>query len=243
MLLTVKELFEREDFFHAAILRHGFTDYMRDDEIIVGARNGPPETDIHKNQFIGCVEAAYQSTSDGWFSKSLSDDLVLSGADFPEKQNPPGFVWGVRYATAYPGLKYVDDGARAEYWSRKVGRKMHEVLTGTNVYSLRLVFADIRYSFLRHEPDVTVQKDYPLRVDETTSDGGVRQSQNPGQQLQPNCKRIGKATPVSAARSSDSAFTYATSMRSTHPRLSLCSRTRKANRNSLSRPNPCPNYS
>jgi hypothetical protein len=174
MLLTVQELLQREDFFDAAILRHGFTDYMRDYEIIVGARNGPPETDIHKYQFIGCVEVAYQSTLDGWFSRSLSDDLVLSGADFPEKKNPPGFVWGIRYATAYPGLKYVENGARAEYWSKKVGRKMHEVLIGTNVYSLRLVFADVRYSFLGHEPDVQVQKDYPLPVDETTSDGGVR---------------------------------------------------------------------
>ena len=56
-MITVKELLKREDFFDAAIVRHGFTDYIRDYEIIVAARNGPPNTDVHKYQFIGCVEA------------------------------------------------------------------------------------------------------------------------------------------------------------------------------------------
>jgi len=31
----------REAFFDAAIMKHGFTDYMRDYEIIVGGRDGP----------------------------------------------------------------------------------------------------------------------------------------------------------------------------------------------------------
>ncbi len=41
-MTTVKELLEREDFFDAAVIRHGFTDYIRDYELIIGARNGPP---------------------------------------------------------------------------------------------------------------------------------------------------------------------------------------------------------
>ena len=32
---TVREILERETFFDAAILRHGFVDYMRDYELIV----------------------------------------------------------------------------------------------------------------------------------------------------------------------------------------------------------------
>jgi hypothetical protein len=173
MAMTVREYLESEDFFDAAILRHGFTDYMRDYEIIVGARNGPPDTDIHKYQFIGCVEVAYQTAMDGRFGQSLSDDFVLSGPEFPRKQNAPGFAWGTRYAAAYPGLKYVENGERAQYWSRRVGRKMHEVTIGTSVFTLRLVFADVRYSFLGHEPNVKIQQDYPLPVTEITSDGGV----------------------------------------------------------------------
>ena len=56
-MLTVRELLEREDFFDAAILRHGFVDYMRDYEVIVASRNGPPYTDVHRYLFVGCAEA------------------------------------------------------------------------------------------------------------------------------------------------------------------------------------------
>lgn len=174
MAITVKELLEREDFFDAAILRHGFTDYMRDYEIIVGARNGPPNTDVHKYQFIGCVEAQYQTLlRSDTFSKSLPDDFVYSGPDYPDKDDPDGFIWGVRFAEAYPGLMYLDDGERAAYWFSVMGRKMHEVTLETNAFHLRLVFADVRYAFLGHEPEVSVSQDLPLAYIEKTEDGGV----------------------------------------------------------------------
>ena len=165
---TVKELLEREDFFDAAILRHGFTDYIRDYEIIVGARNGPPNTDVHKYQFVGCVEAHYETKLGQTFTQSLSDEYVYSGPDYPEKDVPDGFIWGVRFADAYPGLTYVENGERAKHWSQLLGRTMHEVAIETNCYYLRLVFADLRYAFLGHEPDVVVSKDMPINVAETT---------------------------------------------------------------------------
>jgi hypothetical protein len=127
----VKELLEREDFFDAAILRHGFTDYIRDYEIIVGGRDGPPHT------------------------------------DYPEKEEPDGFIWGVRFAEAYPGLTYVENGERGAHWSQLLGRTMHEVAIETNCFHLRLIFADIRYAFLGNEPDVVVSKDMPINIAET----------------------------------------------------------------------------
>ena len=173
-MITVKELLEREDFFDAAIVRHGFTDYMRDYEVIVAARNGPPNTDVHKYQFIGCVEAHCQTKLNSDFTQSLSDEFVYSGPDYPEKEDPPGFIWGVRFADAYPGLTYVENGERSEYWSKLLGRKMHEVVIETNAYILRLVLADVRYAFLGNEPDVVLSKDMPLSVVDETSDGGVK---------------------------------------------------------------------
>jgi hypothetical protein len=180
MSLTVKELLERESITDAVIFRHGFTDYIRDYEIIVGARNGPPHTDIHKYQFIGCAEAIcsthlvrtfHEPTS--IFGQSLADEFVFSGPDYPEKDDPNGFIWGVRFAEVLSGWAYIENGKRARFWSDAVRRKMHEVYVDTNAYRLELVFADIRYSFLGHEPAVTVQKDYPLKINEITSDGGV----------------------------------------------------------------------
>jgi len=159
---SVKELLERENFFDAAIVRHGFTDYIRDYEIIVAARSGPPNTDVHKYQFVGCVEARYKTLLGPDFTKSLSDEFVYSGPDYPEKPDPDGFIWGVRFAEAYPGLTYLENGERAAHWSRALERPMHEILIETNCFSLRLVFADLRYAFLGHEPDVALSKDMPI---------------------------------------------------------------------------------
>jgi hypothetical protein len=172
-MITVKQLLKREDFFDAAVVRHGFTDYMRDYEIIVAARNGPPNTDVHKYQFIGCVEAHYQTKLNGAFAQSLSDEFVYSGPDYPDKEDPDGFIWGVRFADAYPGMEYLETGERAEYWSGLMGRKMHEITVETNAYLLRLVFADVRYTFVGNEPEVVLSKDMPLSAIESTSDGGV----------------------------------------------------------------------
>lgn len=177
-MLTVRELLEREDFFDAAIIRHGFVDYMRDYELIVGARNGPPNTDVHRYLFVGCVEAAYETAlSPESFVGSLPDDFVLSGPDYPDKDDPRGFIWGVRWAGVYPGLAYLPDGERAKEWSTRLGRLMHEITLETNAYTLRLVFADLRYAYLGTEdqPGVLRTKDYPIPPvpSDATSDGGV----------------------------------------------------------------------
>jgi hypothetical protein len=177
-MLTVKALLERESFFDAAIIRHGFTDYMRDYEIIVVGRAGPPAADIHRYLFVGCAEAVYQTAiSPKYFGPSLPDDFVFSGPDYPEKKDPQGFIWGVRYANAYPGLSYRLGGERSAYWTAHLRRKMHEVFIETEAYSLLLVFADLRYAYLGTNPDRGVMrpKDYPIppAVSDATSDGGV----------------------------------------------------------------------
>jgi hypothetical protein len=132
MSLTVKALLERESITDAAILRHGFTDYMRDYEIIVGARNGPPNTDIHKYQFIGCAEAVCTTQlgitqlvrtfhePKSIFGESLADEFVFSGPDYPEKDDPNGFIWGVRFAEVVSGWDYAENGKRAKFWSGRL---------------------------------------------------------------------------------------------------------------------------
>ena len=175
MTISVKELLQREDFFDAAVLRHGFTDYMRDYEILVAARNGPPYTDVHQYQFIGCVEAQYRTSINPLaFAASLSDRFVFAGPDYPDQQEPDGFIWGVRYSTAYPGLRYIDNGERAEHWSQLMNRTMHEVIIETEAFQLLLIFADVRYAYLGNEPVVAVTKDLPLKPTETTCDGNVQ---------------------------------------------------------------------
>ena len=117
-MLTVKELLERHSFFDMAIIRHGFTDYMRDYEILIGS-GYPASEEIHRYQFVGCVEASYRSNiRPTTIVKSLPDEYVLSGPDYPDIDDPPGFIWDVRYSNAYPGLDYIDNGERAKHWSQ-----------------------------------------------------------------------------------------------------------------------------
>ena len=67
-------------------------------------------------------------------AKSLHDEFVYSGPDYPEKGEPDGFIWGVRYSNAYPGLTYVEGGERAKHWSEKMDRKMHEITLETQAF-------------------------------------------------------------------------------------------------------------
>src|SRR5947207_1700914 len=131
-MTTVRELLDRESFFDAAILRHGFTDYMRDYEVVVGGFGPENASKVFRYQFIGCVEAqCVTRLGPATFAQSISDEFVLSGPDYPEKADPLGFIWGVRYSTAYPGLKYVESGAQARRWTKRIGRQMHEVTIET----------------------------------------------------------------------------------------------------------------
>jgi len=165
MSRSVRERLEEHSFVDGAIMRHGFVDYMRDYEILVSALGPYPRDDWHRYHFVGCAEAnLVTALKPGTFRRSLPDDFVLSGPDYPEKDDPDGFIWGVRCAVAYPGLSYVEEGEGARKWSETLGMPMHEVLIRTNAFHLRLIFAEFRYAFLGREPDVAVPpKDYPIR--------------------------------------------------------------------------------
>jgi hypothetical protein len=174
---TVREILERESFFDAAILRHGFVDYMRDYELIVEGRDPVSRHDLHRYLFVGTVEVAYELALPRYAVESFSDDLVPSGADLANIDVPDGFVWGVRWAAAYPGLKYRVDGLRAQHWSALLGCPMHEVSIETNVYRLQLVFAGIRHAALGtdHNTSLHRREDVPIPpvLADRTSDGVV----------------------------------------------------------------------
>src|SRR5690242_19608119 len=109
---TVKKLLEQNDFYDQAIVRHGFTDYMRDYEIIIYFAY-PGGNSVYKYQFVGCVEASYSSAIQGrYLAQSLSDKNVLVGPETPADEEPDGYIWGVRYAAVDPGWLYVENGER-----------------------------------------------------------------------------------------------------------------------------------
>jgi hypothetical protein len=164
-MTRVLDLVEQQDFSGTAILRHGFTDYMRDYELIVGARGGLPGDDLHRYQFVGCVEANVRTSVDAsTFVQSLGDEFVYSGPDFPNKPQPDGFIWGVRYSTSTFGLSVVETSPLAAKWTHELGVSMTEATIHTEAFHIQLVFADLRYEFLGRDSEILAAKTFPIKV-------------------------------------------------------------------------------
>jgi hypothetical protein len=130
------------------LLRHGFTDYMRDYELLIDHSGGtrlPGMAEGYRVLFRNCVYAEAQSSvaSDVWLTslgdEQLQVDTALEDADGQQL----GYVWGVRWQNLYPGGDVVDDSSRAADWTVKVGMKFCEVSIEANAHNIRLVYSGI----------------------------------------------------------------------------------------------------
>jgi len=140
----VKALLGQYNIFDQSIVEHGFTQYMRDYRVVAeiyGRRSANAEVSVLERYvmlFSGCVEVAYV------MKVQLDlDDMFIDYKRYQAAGSPDGFVWAVNAAEAYPGPTYVDDSERAAVWKGKVHLPMHELSIETNVYELRLVFAEL----------------------------------------------------------------------------------------------------
>jgi hypothetical protein len=127
-----------------ALVRHGFTAYMRDYELMV-YRPSDPRSGIPPDQlrylFRHCVVADVRSAlrPETWrcsFDDRLTDHST--GVDLD------GFVWGVNWQSLYPGATLIPDSDRARHWSETLGIDFHEVRIEANAHDLTLVFSDLQ---------------------------------------------------------------------------------------------------
>lgn len=135
-----------DEAFDHAVVYHGYTDYMRDYEVIV-YMTADPRTGIepaHRRYlFRYCVEARCESSvpPETWRA-SLDDRLIdhEAGADLD------GYVWGVKWHCLYPGASILPESEAARRWSGATGLDFHEVHIETNAHRLTLIFSDLRVS-------------------------------------------------------------------------------------------------
>ena len=126
-----------------AILYHGFTDYMRDYEIVIYAtadpRTGIPPVHL-RYLFKYCVEAIVISavSAESW-RQSLDDRLI----NYDTGRDMNGYVWGVKWQDNYPGATIVMDSLRASNWRESIGIEFHEVRFETNGHNITLVFSEL----------------------------------------------------------------------------------------------------
>ncbi|MEU4833856.1 hypothetical protein [Streptosporangium sp. NPDC023615] len=132
-----------DDVFDGALLRHGFTGYMRDYQVVIHMTTDPrsgiaPST--LRYLFRHCVRADCATTVPaGVWRASLDDRLIThgTGADLD------GYVWGVNWQCLYPGMTLVTDSPAAREWAAAVGIDFHEVRIQTNAHDLTLIFSDL----------------------------------------------------------------------------------------------------
>ena len=139
--MSLRDQMKECDIFDNAVLRHGFTDYNRDYEMTVNSIVGPMPSGLYSYLFRGCVEAACKSNV-LVHSPSL-DDVFIDYQAWEAAGTPDGFVWGVKWADAYPGWRYIEKSPSAANYSKKLSIEMHEVIIETNTYTIDLVFHDL----------------------------------------------------------------------------------------------------
>jgi hypothetical protein len=133
-----------DEAFDHAVVYHGFTDYMRDYEVIVHM-TADPRTGIapayRRYLFRYCVEADCRTTVQPEVWRDSLDDRLINhetGVDLD------GYVWGVKWHCLYPGGQAVADSSRAQAWAQTIGIDFHEVCLTTNAHELTLVFSELQ---------------------------------------------------------------------------------------------------
>jgi hypothetical protein len=135
-----------DETFDHAVVHHGYTNYMRDYEVIVYA-TADPRTGIapsHRRYlFRYCVEARCETSvpAETW-RVSLDDRLI----DHETGVDLDGYVWGVKWHALYPGAKLLPGSKATHRWSKVLGIDFHEVRIETNAHNVTLLFSDLQVS-------------------------------------------------------------------------------------------------
>lgn len=147
----VRARIEQDDLLlDSAVVSHGYAPHLRDYHVVVDVpaakSDGSGESYIRGRylyRFTHCPEAwvTTEVTDEAW--RCSWDDHFTDYAAWERAGAPEGFVWGVCWADAYPGISYVDGSDRARRWSDRLAHEMHEVAIETNAFRLGLVFHDL----------------------------------------------------------------------------------------------------
>jgi hypothetical protein len=152
MTLTVREKLDAGPLFDSAIVAHQFTSYMRDYDVMVDVPAAVPGggrsyiEGRYRYRFTHCVVAHVTTrvADESW--RVSWDDRFIDYAVWEEAGSPDGYdgyVWGVCFALAYPGLIYIEDSVVAREWTDRLRQLMHQVVIKTYTYTLQLVFHDV----------------------------------------------------------------------------------------------------
>jgi len=166
--MRVKERIEENPLLDVAVLAHGFAPYMRDYDILIEAMWGKKEWGDAKGRYLcrftHCPEAhVVTSVGDEAWRQAWADTLI-DYAEWQKDGEPEGYVWGVCWSMAYPGLRYIENSQLAAEWSERLGKEMHESELETNAFILRLIFHDFSIEKVSDEVGIIDKVLIPLKA-------------------------------------------------------------------------------
>lgn len=136
-------------FFDSAIDSHGFVPFLRDYDVIIDVPAAKPDRSgsyimgRYRYRFTHCVEAIARTTVAPETWKKSWDDVFTDREAWENAGSPDGYLWGIEWADAYPGMSYTENSERAGRWTELLAREMHEVRIQSNALDLTLVFHDL----------------------------------------------------------------------------------------------------
>jgi hypothetical protein len=80
------------EMFDQVVLRHGFTDYSRDYDVVVDRAIGLERRRVEVFRFRGCAETSYKSLVRA--EHFSMDDSLTDKERWDAAGNPEGYVWG-----------------------------------------------------------------------------------------------------------------------------------------------------
>ncbi|GAB3270404.1 hypothetical protein GCM10027456_57480 [Kineosporia babensis] len=130
-----------DDLFDQALVYHGYTDYMRDYEVVVqGSADPAAGQNYRRYLFRNCPKVTVTSTvgPEVW-ARSLEEKLIHQGV--------PGsndvYAWGVRRQALYPGAGRLETSRETKRWSSRLGVPFYEVTLEGNSHEIHLLFSGL----------------------------------------------------------------------------------------------------
>ena len=165
--MKVKERIEENPLLDVAILSHGFAPHMRDYDVLIEAMWGEKEWGDARGRylcrFLHCPEAHIITRLSSATWRQSWDDTFADYEEWQKVGEPEGFVWGVCWSDAYPGLKYVENSPLALKWTKEFQTEMHEAIIETNAFSIQLVFHDFTITKLSDQVEIIDKLLFPLK--------------------------------------------------------------------------------
>ena len=148
------------DLVDSNIISHGFVYYKRDyyfhlDTILQGDFAG---------QFIllfkHCYELNYLTNLDAIILKNSWSDIFINLKTLQDNGEPDGYHWAAGL-NAFPGFSVVQNSAKAQVWTEKLGQTMSELLVETD-FTLNLIFHSWTLKKIDKSADLLNYLTYPV---------------------------------------------------------------------------------